>query len=391
MPFKDNLKRSDYSILSQWLWRADTSLFLLFSALAIMGAVLSLTASPPLAQRLGYDQFHFVYRQIVFALLAIFVMFSVSLLSTKQIRSLSLVIFIISLIILILLPWIGSEKKGAIRWLIVPVLNVSLQPSEFFKPAFIIVLATLLAERYRHKQFKGFRYAFLLCCVSTGLLVIQPDIGMAVVLAVATVCMFYLAGFSTKYLLLFGSILLTFLATLLWFTQDHLRNRIVNFWEKTIIGSSEDDLPYQVRLSMEAFAGGGTSGVGPGGGEAKLRLPDAHTDFIFAVIGEEFGIIPCLLIIFVFIFAVLKIFRHAFSQKNLFSMLALSGLAILLALQVIINLSTTLNIMPPKGMALPFISYGGSASLASAYLVGCVLALTKERFWDSKDIYNETT
>ncbi len=391
MLFKDNLKRSDYSLLSQWLWRADTSLFLLFAALAIMGAVLSLTASPPLAQRLGYDQFHFVYRQIVFAFLAIIVMFSVSLLNTKQIRRLSLAVFIISFIILAAMPWIGLEKKGAVRWIIVPILNVSLQPSEFLKPAFIIVLSTLLAEKYRNKQFKGFTYAFILYIAATGLLIIQPDIGMAVVLTAATVCLFYLAGFSTKYLLLFGSMLLTLLAGLLWITQDHLRNRIINFWEKTIVGSSEDDLPYQVRLSMEAFAGGGTSGVGPGGGEAKLRLPDAHTDFIFAVIGEEFGIIPCLLIIFVFIFAILKIFRHAFSQKNLFSMLALSGLAILLALQVIINLSTTLNIMPPKGMALPFISYGGSASIASAYLVGCILALTKERFWDSKDIYNETT
>lgn len=391
MSLKDNLKRSDYSILSQWLWRADTSLFLLFSALAIMGAVLSLTASPPLAQKLGYDQFHFVYRQLVFALLAIIVMFIVSLLNTRQIRRLSLAVFVTSIIILLLLPWIGLEKKGAIRWVVVPILNVSLQPSEFLKPAFIIILATLLAERYRSKQFKGFTYAFLLCTFCISLLVIQPDIGMAVVLTVATACLFYLAGFSTKYLLLAGSALLTLFAGFLWVTQDHLRSRIVNFWEKTIIGTSEDDLPYQVRLSMEAFAGGGTSGVGPGAGEAKLRLPDAHTDFIFAVVGEEFGIIPCLLIIFVFMFAILKIFRHAFSQKNLFSMLALSGLAILLALQVIINLSTTLNIMPPKGMALPFISYGGSSSLASAYLVGCILALTKERFWDSKDIYNETT
>ncbi len=390
MASKKKLKRSDYSLFNQWLWRTDTSLFFLFVALAIMGVILSLTASPPLAQKLGYEPFFFVYRQLIFASASVVVMSVISLLNTQQVRRLALFVFIVSTILLILLPIIGMEKKGATRWVIVPIINLSLQPSEFVKPSLVIVLATILAERYRNSEFRGFMIAGGLTFFIWLLIVLQPDISMSLVVLASCVTVIYLGGFPAKILLYMFGILAIPLASFLWFTQAHLRTRIMDFWETSIVGSSASDIPYQVRLSMKALSNGGTSGVGPGAGEAKLYLPDAHTDFIFAVIGEEFGIIPCLLIVFVFMFAVLKIFRHAFLQKNLFTMLALSGLGILLALQIFINLSTTLNIMPTTGMALPFISYGGSASLATAYLVGSALALIKERVWDSKDIYNET-
>lgn len=384
---KKIVKRNDYSLLSQWFWRVDTNLLALFIFLAVMGAVISVTASPPVAERIGYGPFYFVYRQVIFSLLGMFVMVGISLLNLRWIRRLSLLIFIGTMVIMALLPIIGLEKNGAIRWLIVPILNISVQPSEFMKPAFIVVLATLLAEQHRNQKFQGYMAAIIILALVIFLLMIQPDLGMAAVILATGILMIYLAGFPILYFIPIIPILIG-VVIWLWNSQAHFQSRILTFWENIQAGP-EADLPYQVRLSMEALSNGGFSGVGPGAGQAKLRLPDAHTDYIFAVVGEEFGFIFCLLILALLTFIILRIFYNALQKKNLFVMLASSGLAILFAMQSLVNLASTLNVMPPKGMTLPFISYGGSSTIAIAYLAGMVLAFTKERPWDVEDVFDE--
>ncbi len=380
-----NLRRSDYSLLGQWRWTIDGSLLSILILMAIMGIVLSFTASPPVAERIGYNKFHFVYRQAIFGSVAIFVMIFLSFFSLKWIRRLALIMFLGGTIILLLLPFIGFTNNGATRWIIIPLVNLSIQPSEFVKPALILLSATLLAEGYRTPKFPGYFLATLLYVLILFCLFIQPDIGMMVVVFAAAIMQFYVAGLSVGWFLAF--IPITFmLGWVAWLTQPHVQLRLQRFLE-TINTTDLQSLPYQVARSLLAFKNGGITGMGPGAGTAKIHLPDAHTDYIFAVIGEEFGLVICLLIILLVAFVVIRSLLRASRQKNHFVMIATSGLVALFALQSLVNLASTLNIIPPKGMTLPFISYGGSSTLALAFLAGTLLSLTRERPWDTEDIY----
>ncbi len=380
-----NLRRSDYSLLSQWRWTIDGTLLTILILMAIMGIVLSFTASPPVAERIGYDQFHFVYRQTIFGTAAIFVMIFLSFLSLKWIRRLSLIAFSIGIIILLLLPFIGFTNNGATRWLLIPIINLSLQPSEFVKPALVLVSATLLAETYRSPKFPGYILATLLYGITLFCLFFQPDIGMMAVVFVTAIIQFYIAGLSIWWFLAFIPITIS-LGWLAWLTQPHVQSRLERFIN-SLLSHDMEGLPYQVARSLLAFKNGGITGMGPGAGTAKMHLPDAHTDYIFAVIGEEFGLVICLLIILLITFVVIRSLIRASKQQNHFVMIAVSGLVTLFALQSLVNLASTLNIIPPKGMTLPFISYGGSSTLALAFLAGMLLSLTRERPWDTEDIY----
>ncbi|MFV0431820.1 MAG: FtsW/RodA/SpoVE family cell cycle protein [Alphaproteobacteria bacterium] len=382
-----NLRRSDYTLLGQWRWTIDGTLLTVLILMAIMGIVLSFTASPPVAKRIGYGEFYFVYRQIIFGSMAIIVMILLSFLNLKWIRRLSLLVFIFGVLILALLPIIGHSNNGATRWIILPVIHLSIQPSEFVKPALIIMVATVLSEKYRSKGFPGFSLAFLLVVVTITSLVIQPDIGMSALIIVATIVQFYVAGIATW---IFFALIPVAAIGIWWIfiTQDHVRTRVLQFIESTL-GGDTSSLPYQVAVSLRSLRNGGIVGLGPGAGTAKLHLPDAHTDYIFAVIGEEFGLIFCLIIIMLVAFVVIRSLHRAAQQNNQFVMIATAGLSSLFAFQALVNLSSTLSIIPPKGMTLPFISYGGSSTLALAVLAGILLSLTRERPWDTEDIYNE--
>lgn len=382
-----NLRRSDYSLLGQWRWTIDGTLLTVLILMAIMGIVLSFTASPPVARRIGYGEFYFVYRQAIFGTAAIFVMIFLSFLNLKWIRRLGLIAFSLGLIILALLPIIGYSNNGATQWIILPVVHLSIQPSEFVKPALVIMIATLLSEKYRTKNFPGYWLSALLFLATITCLVLQPDIGMTLVIIATTIVQFYVAGMPIWFLF----ILLPFIIGGGWFifmTQDHVHQRVIQFIE-TITSGDPSTLPYQVAFSLRSLRNGGVVGLGPGAGTAKLNLPDAHTDYIFAVIGEEFGLIFCLIIIMLVAFVVIRSFIRASQQNNQFVMIATAGLSALFAFQALVNLASTLNIIPPKGMTLPFISYGGSSTLALAVLAGILLSLTKERPWDTEDIYND--
>jgi cell division protein FtsW len=342
-------------------------------ALAILGAfgaLLILSASPSVADRLGLDSFYFVRRQFVLMPLAVFILASVSLLSPKEVCRLAVAVFIGSMILLIMTLTSGAEIKGAQRW--ISIAGLSLQPSEFVKPSFIVVVAWMFAQTRLKKEYPG---NFLICALFLlviSLLLMQPDFGMAVVISVVWFIQFFLAGMTLIWMILLTVIAGSGLAAS-YFVLPHVASRIDRFLDPAL-GDS-----YQITTSMEAFMHGGLMGHGPGEGTVKKVLPDAHTDFIFAVAGEEFGLPVCLVIVGLFAFIMVRGFSRLMEENSFFVLLAGTGLLVQFGLQAIVNMASSLHLIPTKGMTLPFISYGGSSLMALSLGMGMVLALTRRR------------
>lgn len=362
--------RTDNSVISRWWWTIDRWTLFAVILIAALGAILVLAASPAVADRIGLDNFHFVRRHFVFLPLGLMVMMATSLLSPRGVRRLALVVFAGSLVAMVLVLFIGVETKGATRW--INVAGMSLQPSEFIKPAFAVVAAWMFSAQKLDEDVPGYAIAIGLFVLVTGLLLLQPDFGMTIVVSCVWAVQFFIAGLP---LVLVGAIALMFILGGFgaYLAFDHVRLRIDRFLDP--VGGKG----YQVERSLDAFVNGGLLGRGPGEGHVKEVLPDAHTDFILAVAGEEFGLLVCLLIVMLFGFVVLRGFARVFKDSDFFVMVAVAGLLTQFALQAIINIASTTNLIPPKGMTLPFISYGGSSTIALALGMGMVLALTRFR------------
>jgi cell division protein FtsW len=361
--------RTDTSLIGRWWWTIDRWTLAALFAIAGIGAVLILAASPPVAERLGLDAFHFVRRQFLFLPLSLVVLFAVSLLPPRGIRRLAVVCTGAAVIGMVATLFIGDEINGATRW--IQFGGLSVQPSEFVKPGFVVIAAWMFAERRLDERFPGNALATLFFVIVAGLLLAQPDVGMAMVVAVVWGVQFFLAGLP---LILVGMIALIFLigGAATYYVFPHVQVRIDRFLDPA---AGEG---YQVTRALEAIRDGGLFGRGPGEGRIKEVLPDAHADFIFAVAGEEFGLVACLVIVALFAFVVLRGFSRVFRDKDLFVILVTVGLLVQFGLQAVINMASTVNLMPTKGMTLPFISYGGSSTVALAYAMGMVLALTRE-------------
>jgi len=362
--------RIDQSPVARWWWTVDRwSLFALGTLIGV-GILLSLAASPPVAERIGYDALHFVRRHLALLPFTIGLIFVVSLQPPRTVRRLALIVFVVSLALLALTFVIGAEIKGARRWINLP--GVSLQPSEFVKPSFAVVAAWLFAEQKLRPRFPGNAISTALFLMIVGMLLKQPDLGMAVVVAVVWLAQFFMAGLRLYWVAAAGLAGLGGLAgAYAWL--PHVRSRIDQFLDPST-GDS-----YQVNRSIEAFVNGGLWGRGPGEGTVKDVLPDAHADFVFAVAGEELGLVACLLIVGLFGFIVLRGFSRLLQEGNLFVLLAATGLLIQFGLQAAINMASALHLIPTKGMTLPFLSYGGSSMLALGFGMGMVLALTRRR------------
>lgn len=363
--------RADNSLVARWWWTVDRWSLTVIAAIIAIGAVLAMAATPPVAEKLGLEPFHFVRRQFVLLPVAIGVMLGVSLLDLSSVRRLAAFTLLASLALLLATFFIGAEIKGARRWINLP--GFSLQPSEFVKPSFAVIAAWLFALQRRQVGVPGDLIAILLYAAVLLLLLLQPDVGMAVVVSAVWFAQYFLAGLRMLWVLLLGSAGAGALAAAYAFFP-HVQSRINRFLDP----NSGDT--YQVSRSLEAFSNGGLSGRGPGEGTVKTHLPDAHSDFVFAVAGEEFGLVACLLIVALFAFVVLRGFGRLLSENNLFAMLATAGLLVQFGLQAIINMGSTLHILPTKGMTLPFISYGGSSLLALSLGMGFVLALSRKRY-----------
>jgi cell division protein FtsW len=331
---------------------------------------MSLAASPPVAERIGYDGLHFVRRHLAMLPLALGLMFAVSLQTPRTIRRIALIGFGISLVLLALTFVSGVEIKGARRWINFP--GMSLQPSEFVKPTFAVVAAWLFSEQKLHPRFPGNLICIALFLVIVAMLIKQPDIGMAGVVAAVWFAQFFMAGMRL-YWVAAGA--LAGLGGLVgaYMYLPHVRIRVDHFLDPST-GDS-----YQVNRSIEAFANGGLWGRGPGEGTVKDVLPDAHADFVFAVAGEEFGVVVCLAVVALFAFIVLRGFSRMSQEGSLFVLLAATGLLVQFGLQAAINMASSLHLIPTKGMTLPFLSYGGSSMLALGLGMGMMLALTRRR------------
>jgi cell division protein FtsW len=372
--------RLQHTPFGDWWWTVDRLLIAAFAALMLAGIVLCLAASPPVAARLNLEPFHFVNRQVMFLVPTIAVLLGTSLLTLRQIRRLSLIVFFVSLVLVAMTPHFGAEIKGARRWLIIAGINI--QPSEFLKPAFVILIAWLLGESARRPEMPANTIALALLLAVVSLLVLQPDFGQTMLIALVWGSLFFMAGMRVIWVGGLAGIAGMGLASA-YFLVPYVSKRIQRFLDP----ASGDT--FNIDLSMESFTRGGWFGQGPGEGTVKRLLPEGHTDFVFAVAAEEFGIILCLALAALFAFIVIRSLRHASRSEDPFTRFATAGLAILFGLQSAINMAVNMHLMPAKGMTLPFVSYGGSSMLSLAYAMGMLIALTRERpraeLWASHD------
>jgi cell division protein FtsW len=365
------LGRSDRGLLAQWWFTVDRGLMFAVLLLMASGVLVSMAASPPVADRIGLDTFHFIKGQLFYLCLAVPVLVALSFFPPRLARRAGLAMFFGALGLMVLALFFGPEIKGAHRWIDIGPIN--LQPSELAKPAFVVVVAWFLAEHTRRPEMPGQVIAFLLAGAFISLLVLQPDFGQTALIILTFGAMLLIYGISWISVLGLGALASAGLFLAYEFVP-HVQSRIDRFM------SPDKGDTFQVDTAMQAFKNGGLMGAGPGGGESKLVLPDAHTDFTFAVVGEEFGLIACLLLMALFAFVVLKILVRARSEPDPFAALALSGLAMVFGFQAIINMGVNTALLPAKGMTLPFISYGGSSLLGMAIGMGLVLALGRRRF-----------
>jgi cell division protein FtsW len=361
--------RSDRSPISEWWWTIDRWFLAAFFGLIAFGVVLSFAASPNVAERIGLDSFHFVQRHAIFLVPTIAVMIAVSFLDERQTRRLALITLAGSIGLMVIALFFGIEVKGSRRW--VHFAGFQLQPSEFMKPAFVIICAWMFAERQRRPDIPGNLFAGILFVAIAGLLMAQPDLGQTILLAGTWGAMFFMAGMPWLWIAVLGGIGAIGLFGA-YFALPHVAGRVDRFL------TGEGDT-FQVDMGREAIQRGGWFGQGPGEGTVKRVLPDSHTDFIFAVLAEEFGIILCMVLVGIFAFIVLRGLARSAGEADPFRRLAVAGLVVLIGFQSMINIAVNLQLMPAKGMTLPFVSYGGSSMIAMALCAGFILSMTRKR------------
>ncbi|HOV05204.1 MAG TPA: putative lipid II flippase FtsW [Kaistiaceae bacterium] len=364
------VSRADRSAFAEWWWTVDRLLVAALAVLLVGGIVLSFAASPPVAERIGLEPYYFVKRQAMYLVPALGILIVTSFLTPRQVRRVALVVFVVSLLLMALTLVVGVEIKGARRWIDFGVM--SLQPSEFAKPAFVVIAAWLFAESIDKRDVPGNILSVALLVLFAALLIAQPDFGQTMLVTIVWGAMFFMAGLPWPWIFALagagaGGIFTAYLLI------PHVAGRIDRFLKP---GTGDT---FQVDTAIESILKGGWFGRGPGEGTVKRILPDSHTDFIFAVAAEEFGIIVCLFLVFLFAIIVLRGLMHAHQEDNTFIRLATGGLAVLFGIQAAINMAVNLQLMPAKGMTLPFISYGGSSLMSIAFGMGMLLALTRRR------------
>ena len=364
------LSRSDNSTLGRWWWTVDRWTLLAVATLIGFGYVMMLAASPAVAERIHQSRDVFILKQVVFLALAGLVVVAVSLLSPRGVRRLAILGCGAALALTLVTLVHGVEIKGARRWISVP--GMTLQPSEFLKPCFAVTAAWLLAEGQRVRRFPGMILAGGVFLVIALLLKSQPDVGMLAVVTAVFFTQLFVGGLNLV-LVGIGAGGLAAAAAGAYTFFPHVRSRVTRFLDP----ASGDS--YQVNTALEAFGNGGLLGRGPGEGRVKDMLPDAHADFVFAVVGEEFGLVLCLVMLGLFAFIVLRGLLRLLVEADMFIVLASAGLVTSFGLQAFVNMASSLHLIPTKGMTLPFVSYGGSSVLAVALGIGMLLALTRRR------------
>jgi cell division protein FtsW len=371
-PYTPAFSRNDQSHVAQWFWTVDRGL--LGAALALMGlgVALSFASSPAaiLADESITDPFHYSWRMMVFSGVGLSIMLTTSLMSPRGVRRIAVLALFGAIVVMMALPFIGDTVKGAARW--VNFGPFSLQPSEFAKPGLIVFAAWMFAEAQKGQGVPGVTIAFGFYALTVSLLLIQPDIGQTLLITTTFMAVFFMAGVPFKWMAVLASLGMAGLVSL-YFVFGHMRDRLSRFF------SPETTDTHQIDSASEAIRAGGLLGRGIGEGVMKRRVPDLHTDFIYSVGAEEFGLILSLIMISLYAFIVIRGMRRAMKLTDPFEQTAAAGLFMLIGLQACINVAVNLNLIPTKGMTLPFISYGGSSMLAMGLTMGFALALTRRR------------
>ncbi len=362
--------RAAPTLIGSWWWSIDRVILTGLITLMVGGVVLLMGGGPPVAERLGLPPFYFVNRQAVHLLMALVVFAFVAALPPRHIRRLALLVFVGSLACIFLALQYGTEVKGARRW--ISLAGMTIQPSEFLKPAFVILTAWAFSEGAKRRDMPGTFLALIILPMAIVPLIMQPDFGQTMLVTLVWAGLFFVAGLHWFWVAGLGGVGMLGIMAAYQFVP-HVRARIERFMDK---GSGDS---FQVDTALESFAQGGWLGKGPGEGTVKRILPDAHTDFIFAVTAEEFGIVVCIALVFVFAMVVLRALLVAQKSDDPFCRLAVTGLAMLFGTQAAINMMVNVHLMPAKGMTLPFISYGGSSLIALAIGMGALVALTRKR------------
>jgi len=361
----------DEPLLSKW-WRTIDKWSL--SAVLILfgiGILLGFAASPPLAEKNGFQPFHYVHRQVMFGGLALLAMLITSMMSTRLVRRLAVLGFIGAFVAVMLLPYFGTDfGKGAVRWYALGFASV--QPSEFLKPGFIVVTAWLISAADEINGPPGRLWSFLLAVTVAALLVMQPDFGQACLILFGWGVVYFIGGAPLSLLLVLAS-LVSAAGAFAYNMSEHFARRIDGFL------SADIDPRTQLGYAANAIQEGGIFGVGPGEGQVKWSWPDAHTDFIIAVAAEEYGFVMVVLIIAIFASIVINSLFRLLRERDAFNRLAGAGLVCMFGVQAMINIGVAVRLLPAKGMTLPFVSYGGSSLIAGGIAIGMVLAFTRKR------------
>jgi len=356
------------SFIKKW-WRSiDQQIIIALIILFSFSLILVTTSGSIIANKLGLDEYHFSSRQMIYLFLASLLIVIFSSFEQKWLKRIAILGFVANLILLILVKFYGYEVKGATRW--ISIFGISMQPSEFIKPFFAVIVGWLLSLKFED-EFPSFSICLFLYVLVAVLLILQPDFGMFVMISAVFGIQLFVSGMPLLWIIL-AFIVSMFGISGAYFFLPHVTKRVNNFLDPD---SSEN---YQVTKSLMAFEHGGMYGIGPGEGSVKQVLPDSHTDFIFAVAGEEFGAIICLIVIGTFAFIVIRSLLKLINENDKFVQFASIGIISQFGLQSIINIGVTLNLLPTKGMTLPFISYGGSSTIAISIGIGMLLGFTKQ-------------
>ncbi|PTD24990.1 FtsW/RodA/SpoVE family cell cycle protein [Sphingomonas fennica] len=361
------LGRADRSWYATWFWEIDRVLLLLVAMLIGIGLIAVAAASPSAAAKDGLPALHYFWRQIVWIMLGVPLMIAVSMLPRDSARRLSIGAAVLFCLLLALVPIAGTQVNGAVRWLGVDPFRF--QPSEFLKPFFVVATAWMLSLRARDRGLPVVPLTGLIVAVIAALLMKQPDFGQTVIFCSVWAALLVISGVQTRFLMALGGAGVGLLALAFVFYRNG-RDRVIEF----LTGSGDT---YHVDVGYATITNGGLVGLGPGGGVQKFRLPEAHNDYIFSVIGEEFGLISCIVIAIIYLAIMVRVFLKLLDEEDQFVMLAASGLAIQFGLQAVINMAVNVQLVPSKGMTLPFISYGGSSLLAVSMGFGLLLAFTR--------------
>ncbi|HEY3800515.1 MAG TPA: putative peptidoglycan glycosyltransferase FtsW [Caulobacteraceae bacterium] len=364
--------RNDTSRVGVWWWTVDHWLLGATLALVGLGVLLSFGASPAAAARLDIPfPFHFAVRQSIFAAMGLVILLAVSILPPRGIRRAAFFIYIVAILMMGALLVLGHSAKGATRW--VDFAGFTLQPSEFMKPALIVLTAWMFSEGQKGEGVPGVSIAFGLYVIAVALLLVEPDVGQTVLITVAFGAAFWMAGVPMSWVMVLGGAAVAGL-TSTYFLFQHVATRV-----DTFLGHDKTSEAQQVVKAGQAIAAGGLFGRGPGEGIMKREVPEMHTDYIYSASAEEYGLWFSLILIGLFTFVTLRGLFKAMKLSDPFEQVAAAGLFVLVGMQAFINVAVNLDLIPSKGMTLPFISYGGSSMLAMCLTMGMALALTRRR------------